>query len=139
MTQQETGDGGSAGPVTPSGVEKDVLMFSLSKTFKEAIGVWSQSHNRSTADVCRSAIAGYIAYDLAAEQQATRRNRRYANAEERKQAQKDREKQKRKLTNQLLEAMRKGASEEELKRITESLRQLESQTHRLHEPCPDAL
>jgi len=85
--------------------DKTALMFGLTETFKDAIAEWAQTNDRSTADVCRQAIAEYIDYDLAGEQTG-RENRgrptKYASPEERKQAQKNREIAKRELVKNLL-------------------------------------
>jgi hypothetical protein len=85
--------------------DKTALMFGLTEAFKDAIAEWSQTNDRSTADVCRTAIAEYIGYDLAGEQTGREmrgRPTKYNSPEERKAAQKAREAAKRELVKSLL-------------------------------------
>jgi hypothetical protein len=86
--------------------DKTALMFGLTEAFKDAIGEWAQANDRSTADVCRTAIADYIGYDLDGEntgREMRGRPQKYGSPEERKAAQKAREAVKRELVKKLLQ------------------------------------
>ena len=79
-------------------------MFPLSQSMKDALGQYASEQNMSIAAVIRTAIAKEIDYPLDEEPSSSRR--KYASPEERKAAQKARNKEKAALVKQLLEEYR---------------------------------
>ena len=63
-------------------------MFPLSSELKEAIGKYATEHNISVAELIRSSVANTINFKYT----QTDSRKKYANAEERKEAQKQRQK-----------------------------------------------
>lgn len=82
------------------------LMVGMSSELKEEIGVFAQQRNLSVAQVVRAACAGYIGYDLEADEleKEERRGRPkvYGSREERREASRERAKKRRALTKKLL-------------------------------------
>jgi hypothetical protein len=97
-------------------------MFPLSAQMKDALGTHATSKGKSVSDIIRTAIAKEIGYDLTQDANGGRSNKKYASAEERIAAQKERQKEKNSLVKQLLEAHRAA---EEAKRKAEAIRALE--------------
>lgn len=121
MKQRE---GTHRGPRVEAKYERTSLMFTLSAQMKEALEQFSGHSQVSRAMVIRVAIARYIKYDLEGEPKATRQ-RKYANAAERKLAQRARDKAKRALVRKLQDAIARGEREEAIKYIEASLERSE--------------
>jgi predicted transcriptional regulator len=84
------------------------LMFSLSESLKDALGEYAAEHELSDAAVIRQAIAQYIGFDLSTVEKQPRSGRMYASVEERREAQKERNKEKRALVRELLSLAKSG-------------------------------
>lgn len=67
-------------------IDEDTLVVSMSSTMKEALGTYASKHRTSMAYIARQAIATWIEYDIENEPKRTRKTRKYANDEERKEA-----------------------------------------------------
>jgi hypothetical protein len=104
--------------------EKTVLMFGLSQAMKDAVGEWASKNDRATAEVVRTAVAEYIGYDMAKDPKKDRkgRNKKYNSVEERKAAQKDRDRENRRLVKELLERHRKEQRQADADAVEKSLK-----------------
>jgi hypothetical protein len=103
---------------------KTHLMIVISEAQKDALGEYATKHNKSIAAVVRESIAVRIGYDLAAEAKPieTRgRPRKYASDAERKEANRARSAEQRKLVKQLLDAYRSGQHKHSIKVLEESI------------------
>ena len=105
----------------PKGLNKaatrETIMVTMSDTMKEALDAYAGKQNETRSHIVRAAIAQYIGYDMQDEPQAGR-PRKYASREERKRVQRERNKLKRKLANELL----KADSDAERAKVIEALK-----------------
>jgi protein associated with RNAse G/E len=81
---------------------KTQVLFTCSEEFKEALGTYAQVNRLSAAEVIREAVARFIKYDISTEVVDDKR-KKYANAEERKEAQRKRQKTERENVRLLLQ------------------------------------
>ncbi len=100
-------------------------IIGMSEDLKDALGEYANAHDLSIADCARQAIAQFIDYDLASEEKEASgsrgRPRVYESKEARRAAARERSKEKRVLTRQLLEAHREQARADEIARMEASL------------------
>lgn len=105
----------------PKGLNKaatrETVMVTMSDTMKEALDAYAGKQNETRSHIVRAAIAQYIGYDMQDEPQAGR-PRKYASREERKRVQRERNKLKRRLANELL----KADSDAERAKVIEALK-----------------
>jgi hypothetical protein len=107
---------------TNSTSNKVTLMVTMSSGLKEAIGAYAASVDRSMADVVREMLAEAVGYNLDGEpKSAGRRATKYATPEERKAAQKERERQKRELVRRLLDEHNKMEREQAAEALSQWL------------------
>jgi hypothetical protein len=102
------------------------MMYGLSEGLKEAIGEFAAANDQSMADVIRSAVAAKIGYDLEKDAQDRSEGRRgrpkvYGSKEERRAASRQRSKDRRALTKQLLEDFNRQQAKEQLAKMAESV------------------
>ena len=92
--------------------EKTAILFQASTDFKEALGTYAQQKNMAASEVIRLAVAEYIDYDMSGDTITSGRPKKYANKEERLEAQRQKQKQDRMVAKQLMEdflrAQRRG-------------------------------
>lgn len=100
------------------------IMFNVSPEFLAAIEKFVGEQNVSRASVIRAAVGDYIGYDVSKETRKPRTSK-YANEEERKEAMKERAKKRRQLTSKLLAAYEAEDSEEAIKALVASLKNLD--------------
>lgn len=87
---------------------RDQIVLQASEALKEALQQYAQDNDVSMAEVIRRAVANEIGYDYAGEEKPRRAGRKYANEEERKQANLDRAKIKRQIQKEINEAVMSG-------------------------------
>lgn len=86
-------------------VDKVTVPVQMSQTFKEAIGVYAQTHNMSVANLIRNEIARVIGYNLSQDEVEKGRPRTYANKKERIAAYNEKAKTQRQLAKNILAAV----------------------------------
>lgn len=96
------------------------ILITCTTRFKNAVGEYAQQHNVSVALLIRDAVAKYIKYDFD-EEKTTDRRRKYASAEDRKEAQRQRQKQERAEVNKLLALLKHEQHVESVQAIRNSL------------------
>lgn len=82
---------------------KSTILFACSEEFKDCLGTYAASKKMSVSEVIRLCVAKEIDYDLSKEPIVDGR-RKYANADERKEEQRKRQKRERDNLRKLLEA-----------------------------------
>ena len=88
-----------------TGMETTVMMFNLPVSLKAAIEAHAEKEGLTSSALVRQAIAATVGYELP---EGMGRAKKYATEDERKAAQKDRDKARRDLIKDLLEKYRKG-------------------------------
>lgn len=99
--------------------DRTTIIMQSSFEFKEAVATYAQRNNVSVAEVIREAVAAVIGYDLSKDSISSGRPRTYANAEERKKAQSDRQKKKRAVAAQFLEDYERAQRRGDVKTLEE--------------------
>ena len=99
----------------------DKQMFPISVEMKDALGQWATKQDISVAEAIRRAIAAQIGYDYTHKSGAGA-PKKYANEEERKKAQRQREKDKRVLVRKLLEERKAAIAQNERREGAAALR-----------------
>lgn len=97
------------------------LMFPISDGLRSALDAEASKRGTSRAALIRVSIAREIKYDLTKEPVATHGVKKYASPEERKQAQKDRNKAKKLKIDALIRAYEAGDKEEDVNALLASL------------------
>lgn len=101
------------------GADRVTIMFVATPQLLEAIDQFAEQRKLSRSGAIREAVAKVIGYDLSSEPKADRK-RKYANAEERKQAMLERAKERRQLAAKLLKAYEAEDTEAIIKALVES-------------------
>lgn len=99
---------------------KTTILFQCSDEFKDAVGRRANKDGIGSSELIRRAVAAYIEYDLTTEPVVDGR-RKYANAEERYEEQKKRQKADRSLTARLVAAIEKEQKLQDILGIEKSL------------------
>lgn len=97
------------------------FMFTLSQEFKDTIDRFAGGKNVSTAQVAREALAELVGYDLSSEVDGRARKGKYANPAAKKAARKARQEAKKEEEKELMEALRKGLHNEDIRHIAASV------------------
>lgn len=106
-------------------MEKTTLVLTLSILLKEHAATFAQSQNRSLSEVVREALAQYTGYDLVAERgkhiERRGRPKKYNTDEERKEAARQRSRERDDLTRRLLEDHRRQQRQRDADILRQSL------------------
>lgn len=85
--------------------DRTTIIFTVSKAFKDALGVHAQNNNMSVSNLLRDIVAQSIGYDNSKDGITGGRNKKYSSKEERLAAQNLVTKNKRELARMLLAAV----------------------------------
>jgi len=107
--------GVQAGRVAKKGNQQmQSVMFQCPAELVEAIDKFAATAKRSRSDIIREALAAVVGFDLASVARPQGRPLKYANPEERKEAQKNRNREKRVAMRDLIEMVRRAERLEDI-------------------------
>ncbi len=101
-------------------MSRESVVFFASEELAETIKTAAQKRNVSTSALVRKAVATFLGYDLASEAPTERRHK-YENKAARDKAMRERAKEKRQKTKAMMDAIKRGETQETIMALAKSL------------------